>query len=81
MEKALGCSYSHNAQKTLNVHCSDRVTNETLYGKLPRLSDKISARRLRLTGHCQRNLELGMHRLTVGTNPWATWQRPTIDDI
>ena len=41
------------------------MTNETLYGKLPKLSDKIAARRLRLAGHCQRHPELGAHRLIL----------------
>ena len=40
-------------------------TRFTVYGKLPRLSDKIAARRLRLAGHCQRHPELGAHRLIL----------------
>ena len=52
-------------RKTLGVHWSDRVTNEILYGKLPKLSDKIAARRLRLAGHCQRHPELGAPRLIL----------------
>ena len=65
MEKALDGTYTRMLRKALNVHWSDRVTNETLYGKLPRLSDKIAARRLRLAGHCQRHPELGAHRLIL----------------
>ena len=52
-------------RKVFNVHWSERITNEKLYGKLPRLSDKIAARRLRLAGHCQRHPELGAHRLIL----------------
>ena len=33
-------------RKVFSVHWSERITNEKLYGKLPRLSDKIAARRL-----------------------------------
>ena len=52
-------------RKVFNVNWSERITNEKLYGKLPRLSDKIAARRLRLAGHCQRHPELGAHRLIL----------------
>ena len=52
-------------EKAFDIHWSDRVTNEILYGKLPKLSDKIAARRLRLAGHCQRHPELGAHRLIL----------------
>jgi len=41
------------------------VTNEILYVKLPKLSDKIAARRLRLAGHCQRHPELVAHRVIL----------------
>ena len=63
MEKALDGTYTRMFRKALNVHWSDRVTNESLYGKLPQLSDKIAARRPRLARHCQRHQELGAHRL------------------
>ena len=65
MENALDGTYTRMLRKALNVHWSDRVTNESLYGKLPRLSDKVAARRLRLAGHCQRHPELGAHRLIL----------------
>ena len=65
MEKALDGTYTRMLRKALNVHWSDRVTNDTLYGKLPKVSDKIAARRLRLAGHCQRHPELGAHRLIL----------------
>ena len=42
MENALGGTYTRMLRKALNVHWSDIVTNESLYGKLPRLSDKIA---------------------------------------
>ena len=65
MEKALDGSYTRMLRKALNVHWSERMTNVTLYGPLPKLSDKIAARRLRLAGHCQRHPELGAHRLIL----------------
>ena len=41
------------------------MNNETLYGKLPTLSDKIAARRLRLAGHCQRHPELSANKVVL----------------
>ena len=41
------------------------MTNETLYVKLPALSNKIAARRLQLAGHCQRHPELSAHKLVL----------------
>ena len=35
METSLDGTYTRMLRKVLNVHCSERVTNETLYGKLP----------------------------------------------
>ncbi len=37
----------------------------TLYGGLPKLSDKIAARKLRLAVHCQRHPDLLAHRLIL----------------
>ena len=38
----------------LNIFWKQHVTNEELYGDLPKLSCKIIERRLRLAGHCVR---------------------------
>ena len=46
METSLDGTYTRMLRKVFNVHWSERITIETLYGKLPRLSDKIAARRL-----------------------------------
>ena len=81
MENALDGTYTRMLRKALNVHWSDRVTNESLYGKLPRLSDKVAARRLRLAGHCQTPRARSTSPDTVGTNSWTKRQRLTKDDI
>ena len=65
MEDALDGTYTRMLRKATNVHRSARMTNVSLYENLPRLSDKIAARRLRLAGHCQRHPELGAHRLIL----------------
>ena len=64
-EKALDGSYTRMLRKAVNVHWSEHVTNEVLYGKLPALSDKIAARRLRLAGHCQRHPELSANKVVL----------------
>ena len=42
----------------LGVLWTDKMSNEILYGSLPKLSDKIRSRRLKLAGHCIRHPEL-----------------------
>ena len=57
-EKALDGVYSRMLRTALNISWKDHVTNIELYGKLPRLSDTIRQRRMRLVGHCVRHPEL-----------------------
>ena len=40
------------------VSWKDKVSNDVIYGKLPKLSDKIRSRRLKLAEHCIRHPEL-----------------------
>ena len=54
MEKSLDGTYTRMLRRVLNVHWSDKMTNVTLYGGLPKLSDKIAARRLMEPTHGQR---------------------------
>jgi len=44
-------------RKALNISCREHVTNELLYGDLPKISTKIRTRRLKLAGHCARHPE------------------------
>ena len=64
-EKSLNGTYTRMLRKATNVHWSSHTTNETLYGKLPALSNKIAARRLRLAGHCFRHPELSAQKLVL----------------
>ena len=41
----------------LNVSWRDHVTNEDLYGHLPKVSSKIRERPMRAAGHCVRHKE------------------------
>ncbi len=43
----------------------EKVRNEALYGNLPRVTDKIRERRLRLAGHCVRHSELEVSDLVL----------------
>ena len=46
MERTQGCLGT-----VLNVHWQKHITNKDLYGKLPRLSEKIRQKRVRFAGH------------------------------
>ena len=48
-----GC-YTRMLRTALNIHWNQFVTNEQLYGSLPKISEKIRRRRLKLAGHCRR---------------------------
>ena len=65
MEKSLDGTYTRMLRKALNIHWSSHTPNEQLYGDLPRLSDKIAARRLQLAGHCHRHPELPAQKLVL----------------
>jgi len=57
-EKALDGVYTRMLRAALNVSWVDHVRSPELYGYLPRLSDTIRQRRMRLAGHCVRHPEL-----------------------
>ena len=51
----------------LGISWKDKVSNDFLYGTLPKLSDKIRSRRLKMAGHCIRHPKLL-------TNDLVTWE-------
>ena len=57
-EKSLDGTYTKMLRMVLGVSWADKMSNEILYGSLPKLSDKIRSRRLKLAGHCIRHPEL-----------------------
>lgn len=65
LEKSIDGTYTRMLRKALNVHWSTHTTNEVLYGKLPKVTDKIASRRLQLAGHCQRHPELSVQPLVL----------------
>ena len=65
LEKSLDGTYTKMLRIVLGVSWRDKVSNTVLYGKLPKLSDKIRSRRLKLAGHCIRHPELIASDLVV----------------
>ena len=50
----------------LNINqYGDHVSNHSLYGELPKVSSKITQRRLRLAGHAHRHPELTLNKLIL----------------
>jgi len=57
LEKRLDGTYTNMLRKAMNLLWSDKITNKSLYGPLPKISDKIRCRRLQHAGHCYRHRE------------------------
>ena len=64
-EKALDGVYTRMLRSALNVSWEDHIRNVDLYGFLPRLTDTIRQRRMRLAGHCVRHPELTASQLIL----------------
>ena len=64
-EKALDGVYTRMLRAALNVSWKNHTRNSELYGKLPRLSDTVRQRRMRLAGHCVRHPELTASQLIL----------------
>jgi len=52
-------------RKALNISWREHVTNELLYGDLPKISTKVRTRRLKLVGHCARHPEEAASHLVL----------------
>ena len=57
MEKSLNGMYTRMLRMALNVSWKQHITNEDLYGDLPKVTSKIAMHRLKLAGHCVRHPE------------------------
>ena len=60
--KSLNGCYTRMLRVALNASWQSHTSNEELYGDLPRVGDKVEARRMRLAGHCQRHSYLPAHK-------------------
>ena len=66
----------------LNISKTAHATNKSVYEGIPRVSQKIAARRMKLAGHCQRHKELlAWQTGVVGTNVQASIERTTHTNI
>ena len=63
--KSLDGTYTRMLPTVLNINWQDHVPNVTLYGDLPRLTDRIAWRRLGIAGHCYRHRELPASQLVL----------------
>ena len=63
MEKQLDGCYSRMLRMALGISWRDRVSNENVFQNVPRVSETVRTRRLRLAGHVQRHQELTAHQL------------------
>ena len=70
LTKRLDGTYTRMLRCALNISWKSHTTNEVLYGNIPKLSETIAARRLRLAGHCVRHPELEAAKLVL----WAPQQ-------
>ena len=64
-EKALDGMYTRMLRMALDVSWEEHMKNVDLYGKLPRLTDKIRQRRMRMAGHSLRHPELVASELVL----------------
>ena len=54
----------------LGVDWSDHMRNIDLYGGLPKVTEKVRVRRMRLAGHCVRHPELAASPMI----PWEPYR-------
>ena len=65
LEKSLNGCYTRMLRTVLNINWRQHIPNKTLYGKLPKIGDKIATRRMQLAGHCFRHPELAASSLIL----------------
>ena len=65
LDKSLDGSYTRILRVVLNIDPHEHITNEQLYSGLPRISDRVAARRMKLAGHCYRHQELPASKLVL----------------
>ena len=65
LSKDLDGCYTRLLRTAFNVHWKQHMTNQQLYGDLPKITDKIRERRLRFAGHCCRSSDETVSRLSL----------------
>ena len=64
-ERKMDGVYTRMLRMVKNISWKQHITNEVLYGRLPKVSDKIRERRLKKAGHCWRHPEEVAHELIL----------------
>ena len=59
-----GC-FTRMLRMALNISWKAHLTNEVVYGRLPRITQTIRARRMKLAGHMSRHRDIVGHNLTL----------------
>ena len=67
METRLDGLYTKLLRRALNISWRDHVSNQELYGDVPKLSLTIQQRRLRFAGHCYRSTNQPISKLLFWT--------------
>ena len=65
LQKQLDGCYTRMLRMAMNVTWKQHLTNEQLYQDLPRVSQKIQQRRMRIAGHCIRHNECPASQLVL----------------
>ena len=65
LTKQLDGCYTRMLRMALKVSWKSHLTNEQLYGELPKVSTKVQQRRMRLAGHCKRHNEEMANKLVL----------------
>lgn len=63
LAKELDGCYTRMLRTAYNIHWKQYISNQELYGDLPRVSQKIRERRCRFAGHCFRSADEPVSRL------------------
>ena len=58
LNRSLNGCYTRMLRAALNVPWRQHITNDVLYGNIPRVGDRVAARRMELAGHCLRHPEI-----------------------
>ena len=65
MKKKIDGCYTRMLRMSLGVSWKQKLTNEELYQELPKVTNKIAERRLKLAGHCIRHPEISASTLVL----------------
>ena len=65
MEKSLNGCYTRMLRAAFNISWQEHMPNRILYGNIPRVTDKIRARRLQFAGHCHRHPDLPAQKVLL----------------